>query len=534
MDLHTTDDHDDTDSTAQGAATALADAIRTTLGPNGMDKMVVGENGTVVVTNDGSKIVEWMDITHPVGRLVARVASAQDDAVGDGTTTTVVLAGALIGEAATLRAAGLHPTTIADGYVRAAEVATERLGQYGLTLRDRDDERLTHVARTAVTGRWDDASTDRFADLTLDALRRVAFDTSKLTLTAYPGGELRESACIDGIVVDLDASSTSLDARPQAIDDPTIAMVDGELGIAEPDRVHSVRFEDATQREAFHDRERAIRDDIVSQVTQSGATVLCCQKSVDDAVRTALVQRGVFPVERTRRDEFDVIARATGSTPVTSVDELTASDTGTADSVDHRTVGTTETLVLRGCPCEQRVSLLLRGGTPHVAAEVRRIVADCIDVTRLVLGDGTLVPGGGAVPTALAMDIAAASPGITDRTQRVFDGFAAALEAIPRTLATNAGTDPLDTLTTLRQRHHAGSKTAGVGPDGRPCDMPDAGVYEPSAVFESALRRAVAVAVMVLRVDEVVHTGGDDHAADAAHHDHGHAATSGYPWAVGH
>jgi len=526
----------DIDGPVGDTAMALADAIRTTLGPNGMDKMVVGENGTVIVTNDGSSILDWMDITHPVGRLVERVAGAQDDAVGDGTTTTVVLTAALIDQATALREEGLHPTTIVDGYARAAAETLNHIEQYYLDIDSPQDARLRHVAQTAVTGRWDEASTDRFAELTLDALRQIEFDTSRLTLKSYPGGELRESSSLEGILVDLESSSTSLEGPGQTafrdIDDPAIALIDSEIGIPEPDHVQSVQIETAKQRKAFQSHEREVRNGIVDHVKESGAIVLFCQKEIDEVARTALAREGILPVERTRRDEFDVIARATGSTPVTSVDELTTNHTGTVQSVEQRTVGTTDTLVLRGCPNERRVSLLLRGGTPHVAEEVRRIVADCIDVTRLSLDDGALLPGGGAVPTALAMDLSTTAHTISDRSQLVFESFASALEAIPCTLATNAGTDPLDVLASLKQRHDAGTATVGVGPNGQPCEMVGAGVVEPSTVFENALKRAVAVATIVLRVDKIVTVEADDMENDD--HSHTHTASDGYPWAVGH
>ncbi|WP_233560797.1 MULTISPECIES: TCP-1/cpn60 chaperonin family protein [unclassified Haloarcula] len=533
----TTDDGTDEPDPALTAAGKLADTIRTTLGPSGLDKMVVGENGTVIVTNDGSKIIEWIDITHPVGRLVEQAATAQDSAVGDGTTTTVVLVGALLEEAAALRSDGLHPTTIIDGYVRAAETALDHLEQYERSVYSRHDDRLAQIAKTAVTGRWDDTSTERFGELALSALQAVEFDTSRLTLKSYPGGELRESVCLDGVVVDLETSSTSLEALShpsiQTHDEPTIGMVDAEIGIEEPNHIESVELQDTTQRSAFQAHEQDRRTELIAQVVQSGATVLFCQKSIDEAVRTALVQRGVLPVERTRRDEFDVIARATGSTPVMAVDELTADTTGTVASVTERTVGTSQTLTLQGCPEEQRATLLLRGGTPHVADEVRRIAADCIDVTRVTLDDGAFVPGGGAVPTALAMDLAALSSGIPDRTQLVFEGFGTALEAIPRTLATNAGTDPLNTLTGIKQRHDAGAEAIGVGSDGYPRDMIAAGVLEPSTVFTSALQRAVAVVTQILRVDDIVRTT-EDGRSTTNEHDHTHAARGGYPWAVGH
>jgi len=527
---------DEWNDTVRGAATGLADVVRTTLGPNGMDKMVVGENGTVIVTNDGSRIVDWMDIVHPIGRCIERAAQAQDDAVGDGTTTTVVLAAALLDEAATLRDEGVHPTTVVDGYARATELALERLEECELAVNGRHDDRLDHVAQTAVTGRWDDASTERFADLTLDALRRVEFDTSKLTLESVAGGELRESSCLDGILVDLESSSTSLEGpghgRLRDIERPAIAMVDAEVGVPEPSRVESVRFETAAEREAFqtHDRER--RDAIVEAVKRSGATVLVSQKAIDETVRAELIGCGILPVERTRRDEFDVIARATGATPAASVDELTASDTGAVESVERRTAGSTEMVLFRGCPHERRVSLLLRGGTPHVASEVRRIITDCIAVTRSAVGEGALLPGGGAAPTALAVDLATSARGIADRRQLVVDGFASALREIPRTLAANAGTDAIAALAALKQRHGDGETTVGIGVDGSPCEMVAAGVLEPAPVFRSALRRAVAVATTVIRIDDIVRIEGEQTERDD--HAHAHEATGGYPWAVGH
>ncbi|ERG97790.1 MAG: chaperonin GroEL (HSP60 family), partial [Haloquadratum sp. J07HQX50] len=229
------------------AATALSGVIRTTLGPNGMDKMVIGEKGTVIITNDGSSIINWMDIDHPVGRLLKDVAVAQDDSVGDGATTAVVLAGALLSEAAALRADGLHPTTIVDGYVQAFKTAVDQLEHHELEIDTQYDDRLNDLARTAITGRWDADATERFAHLTLDALRAVDFDTSKLTLKSYAGGELRESMSVDGLVVDLQSSSTSVEVAGHAqfgdIDNPLIAMVDGKIGISEPDQIRSVQFE---------------------------------------------------------------------------------------------------------------------------------------------------------------------------------------------------------------------------------------------------------------------------------------------------
>jgi len=536
------DDTDDPSNALVTAATALTGAIRTTLGPNGMDKMLISQNGTVVVTNDGASILEKMDIDHPAGRMIERIAGAQSESVGDGTTTTVLLTGELLDTARSLREDGLHPTAIVDGYTEATDYASGQLSKYGTAINGPTDSRLTSIAETAVTGRWDDESAERFADLTLGALRSVDFDTSRLTLKSYAGGELRESEQIDGLVVDTASSSTSPESAStsdlQSFVDPTVAMVDTEVGIGDPDSVQSVQFTDPDQVSEFQTHERDVRTRTVERIVGSGADVLFCQQSIDEQIRNQLSRRGVLPVERTRQDEFDVIARATGSSAVHTVDQLGPADTGQADAIEQRLVGTTPTLTVSNCAEESRTSLLLRGGTPHVAEEVRRIVVDCIDVVRLAAKDGQVLPGGGAVPVALAADISAFAESVSSRKQLVVEAFAEALEGIPRVLATNAGQDPIETLTSLRHRHHEGESAIGIGPDGCLQDMAEAGVMEPKTVFDTALQRAVEAVSMLLRIDDVMATSGQGgHEADGHSHDgHNHAGmdTGGYPWAVGH
>jgi len=523
------------------AAAALADAVRTTLGPSGLDKMLIDRGGTVVVTNDGANILENVAIEDPVGQLVRRAAVAQADAVGDGTTTSVVLTGELLRVAATLREQGVNPTTIVDGYAEAGAIAARQLSEYAVPVHSRDDQRLRRIAETAVTGRWDSRSTARFAALTVDALESVDFDRGKLTHTAYPGRGLAASEHVDGLVVDMDTSSTSLEAvapaAPDAIADPSIAMVDAEVGISEPTHVESVTLENTEQADSLRRHEADTRAALIEAVRGSDADVLVAQKSIDDAVRSRLASQGILPVERTRRDEFDAIARATGSDPVQSVTALEPGATGDAAAVERRSVGTTAALVVEGCPEEQRASLLLRGGTPHVADEVDRIVTDCLAVVGRALEDGAVVAGGGATAVALARDLSTEATGVADRRQLVLDAVAEALEALPRTLAGNAGRDPLDTLTELRRRHDAGEHTVGVGPDGEPREMVDCGVLEPRSVFERSLLRALDLASMVLRVDGVIAVGAsDDEPAghDRGGHDHTSHDTGGYPWAIGH
>lgn len=547
-----TSDQPDTETQKPGeavltAASALSSALRTTLGPNGMDKMLINDRGTVVVTNDGSIILNRMKIESPVGRVVERVADAQADAVGDGTTMVILLTGELLQAATSLRDDGMHPTTIVNGYAKAVDYAQRQLRDFGMTIDGQATTRLTQVAETAVTGRWDHRSTARFAELTVEALQHVDFDTSRLTLKSYAGGQLRESEQINGLLIDTDTSSTSIESvgvtAGESTVAPTVAMIDNEVGIEIPDRIEAVDLQDTNQVGEFQAHEQNVREAIVGQVIESNADALICQKSIDETVRNRLFHQGVLVVERTRQDEFDAIARTTGSSPVQSVDMLTPADTGCADAIEHQTVGTTPTLTIRGTTGEPQTSLLLRGGTEHVAEEVRRIINDCIDVVRLAHQDGLLLPGGGAAAAALVDDILDYAASVPDRTQLAIEAFAEALEGVPRVLAQNAGQDPIDTITELQHRHHAGERTVGIDSDGNLQDMSEAGVVEPAVVFYTALGRAAEAASMILRIDDVIATGAPanhdkaGHAHDGHSHDehsHGGQATGGYPWAVGH
>jgi len=547
-----TSDQPDTETQKPGeailtAASALSSALRTTLGPNGMDKMLINDRGTVVVTNDGSIILDRMEIESPVGRVVERVADAQADAVGDGTTTVILLTGELLQAAKSLRDDGMHPTTIVNGYAKAVDYAQRQIRDFGMTIDDQATTRLTQVAETAVTGRWDHRSTARFAELTVEALQHVDFDTSRLTLKSYAGGQLRGSEQINGLLIDTDTSSTSLESISATADaplaTPTVAMVDNEIGIEISDHIEAVELQDANQVSDFQAYEQNVRKEIVSQILGLDVDALICQKSIDETVRNQLFHRGVLVVERTRQDEFDAIVRMTESSPVRSVDSLTLDDTGCADAIEHQTVGTTPTLTIRGITDKPQTSLLLRGGTEHVSEEVRRIINDCIDVVRLAHQDGLLLPGGGAAAVALADDVLDYATSVSNRTQLAIEAFAEALKSVPRVLARNAGQDPTDTITALQHRHHAGERTVGIDSDGNLQDMASVGVVEPAAVFYTAIGRAAEAASLILRIDDVVATGAPanhdkaGHTHDGHNHDEhgrGEQATGGYPWAVGH
>jgi len=530
-------------NTQQGlldAGQSVATAVQTTLGPNGHDKMLVGEKGKVLVTNDGARILDRIEITDPVGQAIARAARSQQQAVGDGTTTTVILTGALLSSAQSLLADGFHPTTIVDGFHRATDVARDRLPEYAVSVDRTDEVLLENVAKTTVTGRWDETNTARFAELTVSALQAVGFDRSKLGIEAYPGGQLQESELVDGICIDMESSPATVDdwgRSDRRIPNPRIAMVNSEITIEKPDAVASVTLESSDQAEQFRDHEQAVRSKIVATITELDVDVLFCQKSIDEPIRNSLSRAGILAVERTRQDQFDATCRATGATAVQSVDQLTPEAVGQAGGVRRRTVGTTETLQVVDCPLETRCSVLLRGGTPHVAAETERIVAECSRNVCLAVGDGRVVAGGGATALALATELRSAARSVANREQIVIDAFGEALEEIPRVLAINAGRDPIDALSTLRTRQAGNEPTAGIGSSGEGREMIDAGVVEPYPVFDRSLAIALDAASMILRIDDVIETTATERgdAADTTHaNDHAGPDTGGYPWAISH
>ena len=528
------------------AAIALTETVRSTLGPNGMDKMLIDDRGRVVVTNDGASILDRLAVTDPVGQVLETMAQRHQQAVGDGTTTALLLVGELLETAQSLQSDGLHPTTVIDGYYQATMQARERLSEYAHSI-DPADDTLHAVASTAVTGRWDDQSTDRFASLAVSALEATAAESDRPAIHAYPGGERRESRVIDGLLVDLDRSSTSIDLLDatgfRTVSGPPVALIGSEVTVAAPDCVETLSVSDTEQAAAFRHYDRQVRDGIVDRLQDLGTTVVFCQQSIDQKVRTKLAAEGILAVERTRQDEFDAIARSTGATPVQSVDDLTPEAVGRAESIRQQSFGSTDTLIIAGGPECSRSTLLLRGGTPHVADEMERILQTATAVVEQAAGDGAVIPGGGATAMAIARDLLASAGGVSGREQLAVRGFAEAVEGIPRVLAANAGASPVDALATLRTRHDAGATTVGVDSSGSTREMIDAGVVEPRTVFDRCLVTTLEATATLLRIDSVTVSEqsppdatdsqtGHSHGSHPGH-DHGSHA-GGYPWALSH
>lgn len=527
------------------AGTAVAAAIRTTLGPNGSDKMLIGETGTVIVTNDGASILARMDIDDPTAQMVVNVAATQDQVVGDGTTTAVLLTGELLTAAEGLLNDGLHPTTILAGYHHAVVHARKRLEAYGIEIDRTDDDALQAVARTAVTGKWDDRSAERFADLATKGVRAITtesqVDLRSLTVTALPGGELRESELVNGLLVDMDASSTTIEGitlgLPRRFESARLALVDTEITIETADAIENVTLSEPGHRKRLQEYVSGRRDDIVRKLIALGVDVLFCQKSIDDVVRTKLANNGILTIERTRQDEFDALARATAATAVQSATNLTATDIGRAGSIERRSLGVTELLTIADCANERHTSLLMRGGTKHVAEETQRIIEDCIAVVQLVIHDGRALPGGGATEMALAQDLSTHADTVNGREQLAIKAFAEALESVPRTLIDNAGLDPIDGFSHLRNHHREGNSSVGIDPTtGFPRDMTQSQVFEPLSVKDRCLTNALGATSMILRVDDIIRTKRPRSEQTTAHEsdEHGHQRASGYPWAIGH
>ena len=549
----TPDDVDHDESTDRyAAASAIAETLSSTFGPNGLDKLLIDRSGTVIVTNTGSTVLDGLEIDAPMGRVLRTAVETQATRIGDGSTTMALVVGELLTAARGLIDAGLHPTSVIDGYLTAGQLAVDHVSNASTPVSRGETEGLTAVATTAITGRWDADATEQLAGISINALDRVGFDPARLTLHAYPGGGVTDTEHIDGILVDADVSSTNIgadalgvtDDAPSGLIEPSVALVDGELSLPDPDTPATVSVTDVNELAAVQTHEQRLSDAIVESVVAAGADVVVCQQAIDDEIRASLARRGVLPVERTRRDEFDAIAQATGAETVAKATGLSEDALGSAAEIRRRTFGTTPVLTITGLPHETHASVVLRGGTEHVAEETRRIVDDCTRNLRQAVDGGGIVPGGGATWIATAQHVMDHATTVDDRSQLALTAFADAMEVVPRTLARNAGTDPIEVVARLRTRHDVGDTDAGVSPSGSVRDMTTAGVIEPAAVVSGCLTTAVETAVTLLRIDDVLDADGtapaDVDSRDHAH-DHGeeHVQTGGhdhggYPWALSH
>ena len=495
------------------AAKAVADAVRSTLGPKGMDKMLVDSMGDVVITNDGATILKEMDIEHPAAKMIIEVAKTQEQHCYDGTTTAVVLAGELLKRSEDLIEQNVHPTVICEGFRLASEKAIEGLAGHGIST-DGEDNVLMEVAKTSLTGKSAGAVKSFLADICVRAVNSVGIiedserlvDLDDIKVEKRQGGSIKDSTLVDGIILDKERVHAGM---PRSISDARVALVNSAIEVKKTEVDAKIQITDPNQLAAFLEEEEGYIRKLVDRIEASGANVVICQKGIDDLAQHYMSKKGIFAIRRAKKSDMEALAKATGGSVVTNLDDLTADDLGAAAKVEQRKIGDSDMTFITGCPEAKSVSVLLRGGTEHVVDEVRRAFADAVGVVSVAWEDGLVLTGGGSVLAALSRDLRAFAESIGGREQMAIEAFATALEIVPRTLAENAGLDPVTTIIDLRKAHAEGDGHAGINVfDGGVKDMLAASVLEPLRVVEQAIQSATETATMILRIDDVISSKG--------------------------
>lgn len=489
------------------AGKVLAETVRTTLGPKGMDKMLVDGLGDIVVTNDGVTILKEMDIEHPAAKMLVEVAKTQEDEVGDGTTTAVIIAGELLKKSESLLDQDIHPTIIAMGYRQAAEKAQEILDD--IAIDSVDEETLIKVAMTAMTGKGTEAAREPLAKLIVDAVQKVAedgaVDTDNIKIEKKDGAVVEDSTLVEGVIVDKERVHPGM---PSEVKDAKIALVNSPLEVKETEVDAEIRITDPAQMQAFIEQEEKMVKDMVDKVAESGANVLFAQKGIDDLAQHYLSKAGILAVRRVKKSDIEKLARATGANVVTNLEDLTADDLGEAGIVEERKVSGEEMIFVEECSVAKSVTLFVRGSTKHIVDEIVRAIEDAIGVVAATVEDDKVVAGGGAPEIAMAKKLKDYADSISGREQLAVNAFAEALEIVPKTLAENAGLDSIDSLVDLRAAHE-NSAVMGLNVfTGKVADMKEAGVIEPKRVKKQAIQSASEAAEMILRIDDVIASSG--------------------------
>lgn len=495
------------------AARAVGEIVRSTLGPKGMDKMLVDTLGDIVVTGDGVTILKEMEIEHPAAKMVVEVAKAQEDEVGDGTTTAVVLTSALLHKGEDLLNQSIHPAVIVKGYQLAAEKSQEILSSMAIEVKQADDVVLKNVAKTSMKGRVTEAASDHLANLIVKGVRRIAetengktrVDVDNMKVEKKAGGSLEDTELVEGVVIDKERVHPGMARK---IDNAKIAVINAALEIEKTETDAEIRITSPDQLQAFMEQEEKMLKDMVEKIHKAGANVLVCQKGIDDVAQHFLSKYGVYAVRRVKESDMTKIAKATGATIVTNLMDLESKDLGYAKMVEELKLGGEAMTFIRGCKDPKSVTLLIRGGTEHIVAEADRSVSDAIKVVAATVETGKVLAGGGASEIELSLQLKRYAPKVGGREQLAVEAFASALEIIPRTLAENGGLDPIDILVNLKAAHEKGNGMAGVNVlEGKIEDLYKKGVVEPLKVKTQAIKAASEAAMMILKIDDVIAAG---------------------------
>jgi thermosome len=492
------------------AAKAVADAVRTTLGPKGMDKMLVDSIGDIVITNDGVTILEEMEIEHPAAKMMVEIAKTQNEEVGDGTTTAVIIAGELLKKAQDLFDQNIHPTVITHGFKLAREESLKILDQLGKSVSLSDVETLKKIAITAMSGKAVERASPPIASIVVDAVRSVAqnvdgkieIDNDNIKREKKHGGSSEETELIRGIVIDKEVVHPGM---PKMINNAKIALLDVALEVKETETDAEIRITSPDQMQAFIDQEQKMLKNMVEKVAGSGANVLICQKGIDDLAQHYLSKKGILACRRVKKSDMEALSKATGGRIVSNLDDLSPDDLGFAKTVEEKKIGGEAMTFVYGCKDPKAVTILVRGSTEHIVDEVDRSVEDAIGAVSSAVEVGKVVPGAGAPEEEVAKRLRKFAEKFSGREQLAILGFADALEIIPRSLAENGGLDPIDILVELRASHEQGKENFGVDIfNGRISDALTAGIIEPLKVKTQAIKSASEAAEMILRIDDVI------------------------------
>jgi len=493
------------------AARIVADVVKATLGPRGMDKMLVDTLGDVTITNDGHEILKEIDVQHPAAKMIVEVAETQDKEVGDGTTTAVVLAGELLKNAEDLLDKNIHSTTIVSGYRKAADEALKILQEIAVPVDLNDREALKKIAITSMRGKIIGIARDHFSDIAIDAVKQVAeeaagkmtADKDDIQMVKKPGKSLLDTHLIQGIIVDKEVVHPDM---PKRVDDAKIALLDCALEIEKTEMDAEIRIRNPLQMKAFLDEESRMLKEMVDKVVSTGANVVLCQRGVDDMAQHFLAREGTLTVRRIKASDMEKLAKATGGRVVTNLDDLTANDLGTAKIVEERKIGEDKMVFIEGCKNPKAVSILIRAGLERLVDEAERSLNDALCVIVDIVKENKVVAGGGAVEQELSRRLHQYAAKVGGREQLAIERFADSLEVIPSALAENAGLDPIDILVALRSAHEKSDGLwMGINVfNGEAVDMMTEGVIEPLSVKTQAIKSAVEAASMILRIDDVI------------------------------
>ena len=496
------------------AALAISDAVKSTLGPKGMDKMLVDSMGDVVVTNDGATILKEIDVEHPAAKMIVEVAKSQDEECGDGTTSAVVLTGELLKHAEDLLEQNIHPTVICGGYKLAADKAIEVLKNMAINVKEDDKKVLIDIAITSMASKGASGEKEKLAGVVVDAITNVKekvgnktyVDLDNIQIQKKQGGGIANTEIIEGIILDKERVHEGM---PKVVKNAKIALVNSALEVRKTEVDARIQIQDPTQLQAFLDEEESMLKKMVEKIKKSGANVLICQKGIDDIAQHFLSKEGIFCVRRGKKSDLEKLSKATSGKIVANLDGLTSNDLGYAGSVEEKKIGDDKMTFVTKCKNPKAVSILIRGTTEHVVDELERALHDALSVVKVALEDGKMTAGGGAGATEVAMSLRDYAPTIGGREQMAIEAFANAMEIVPKTLSENAGLDPIDMMLEVRSQHKKGNKNAGINVlYGKVDDMLKNKVIEPLRVSLQEIEASSEAATMILRIDDVIASRG--------------------------